>query len=102
MRFFRNWCLQGARHCHSGIGLDGIVPAQPVFDGVKQEKPGDKVEAFEHGTLNAENKDVVVIGGGDTALIACALQSVRKPNRLAVFTGGTVPICPVRSVKCTT
>ena len=29
---------------------------------------GDKVQLFDDGTLNAEGKDVVVIGGGDTAM----------------------------------
>ena len=29
---------------------------------------GDKVELFDNGTLNAEGKNVVVIGGGDTAM----------------------------------
>ena len=29
---------------------------------------GDNVEEFDNGNLNAENKNVVVIGGGDTAM----------------------------------
>ena len=29
---------------------------------------GDKVELFDKGVLNAEGKDIVVIGGGDTAM----------------------------------
>jgi glutamate synthase (NADPH/NADH) small chain len=38
---------------------------------------GDKVELFDRGTLNAEGKDVVVIGGGDTAM-DCVRTSIRQ------------------------
>ena len=38
---------------------------------------GDKVELFENGTLNAEGKDIVVIGGGDTAM-DCVRTSIRQ------------------------
>ena len=38
---------------------------------------GDDVELFDKGILNAEGKDVVVIGGGDTAM-DCVRTSVRQ------------------------
>ena len=38
---------------------------------------GDEVELFDKGILNAEGKDVVVIGGGDTAM-DCVRTSVRQ------------------------
>ena len=38
---------------------------------------GDKVDLFDDGTLNAEGKNVVVIGGGDTAM-DCVRTSVRQ------------------------
>ncbi|HLO77362.1 MAG TPA: NAD(P)-dependent oxidoreductase [Magnetospirillum sp.] len=38
---------------------------------------GDKVAAFEDGTLNAAGKDVVVIGGGDTAM-DCVRTAIRQ------------------------
>jgi len=38
---------------------------------------GDKVELFDKGVLNAEGKDVVVIGGGDTAM-DCVRTSIRQ------------------------
>ena len=38
---------------------------------------GDKVELFDKGILNAEGKDIVVIGGGDTAM-DCVRTSVRQ------------------------
>ena len=38
---------------------------------------GDKVDLFDNGTLNAEGKNVVVIGGGDTAM-DCVRTAVRQ------------------------
>ena len=38
---------------------------------------GDKVELFDKGILNAEGKNIVVIGGGDTAM-DCVRTSIRQ------------------------
>ena len=38
---------------------------------------GDKVKLFDDGTLNAEGKNIVVIGGGDTAM-DCVRTSIRQ------------------------
>ena len=38
---------------------------------------GDKVENFDNGILNAEKKNIVVIGGGDTAM-DCVRTAVRQ------------------------
>ena len=38
---------------------------------------GDKVEQFDNGTLNTNGKNVIVIGGGDTAM-DCVRTSVRQ------------------------
>jgi len=38
---------------------------------------GDKVKLFDDGTLNAEGKNIVVIGGGDTAM-DCVRTAIRQ------------------------
>ena len=38
---------------------------------------GDKVKLFDDGTLNAQGKNVVVIGGGDTAM-DCVRTAIRQ------------------------
>ena len=38
---------------------------------------GDKVENFDNGILNAENKNVIIIGGGDTGM-DCVRTAVRQ------------------------
>ena len=38
---------------------------------------GDSVEAFDNGLLNAKGKNVVVIGGGDTAM-DCVRTAIRQ------------------------
>jgi len=38
---------------------------------------GDEVKLFDNGTLNGENKNVVVVGGGDTAM-DCVRTAIRQ------------------------
>lgn len=60
-----------------GSGLDGIFPAMDYLTASNRKGLGDKVPAFDDGTLDARDRDVVVIGGGDTAM-DCVRTAVRQ------------------------
>ena len=60
-----------------GKDLANIFPAMDFLTASNKKGLGDKVELFENGTLNAEGKNIVVIGGGDTAM-DCVRTSIRQ------------------------
>ncbi|MGI4795323.1 MAG: NAD(P)-dependent oxidoreductase, partial [Janthinobacterium lividum] len=60
-----------------GAGLGGIVAAMDFLTVSNRQGLGDAVPEFDDGSLNAEGKRVVVIGGGDTAM-DCVRTAVRQ------------------------
>jgi glutamate synthase (NADPH/NADH) small chain len=60
-----------------GNDLGNIFSAIEFLTASNKKGLGDKVELFDDGTLNAEGKDIVVIGGGDTAM-DCVRTSIRQ------------------------
>jgi glutamate synthase (NADPH/NADH) small chain len=60
-----------------GFNIKNIFPAMEFLTASNRKGLGDKVEKFDNGMLNAENKDIVVIGGGDTGM-DCVRTAVRQ------------------------
>jgi glutamate synthase (NADPH/NADH) small chain len=60
-----------------GVGADGVVEALDYLTASNRKGFGDDVPAFDEGKLNAEGKNVVVVGGGDTAM-DCVRTAIRQ------------------------
>ncbi|OHT18728.1 NAD(P)-dependent oxidoreductase [Edaphosphingomonas haloaromaticamans] len=60
-----------------GVGSDGVVDALDYLIASNRKSFGDEVPAFEDGSLNAAGRNVVVIGGGDTAM-DCVRTAIRQ------------------------
>ena len=60
-----------------GIGLGNVVAALDYLTASNRKGLGDAVPAFDSGALDAVGKDVVVVGGGDTAM-DCVRTAVRQ------------------------
>ncbi len=60
-----------------GSGLKNIFAAMDFLTASNRKGLGDAVPMFDDGTLNANGKNVVVIGGGDTAM-DCVRTAVRQ------------------------
>ena len=63
-----------------GVGLGDVVPALSYLTASNRKGLGDKVPQYDSGALNAEGKNVVVVGGGDTAM-DCVRTAVRQGAR---------------------
>ena len=60
-----------------GVGLDGVVKALDYLTAENRRELGDEVQGLVDGTLDAAGKNVVVVGGGDTAM-DCVRTAVRQ------------------------
>ena len=60
-----------------GNNLENIFPAMEFLTASNKKGLGDQVELFDRGILNSEGKNVIVIGGGDTAM-DCVRTAVRQ------------------------
>jgi glutamate synthase (NADPH) small chain len=60
-----------------GVGSAGVVEALDYLTASNRKGFGDMVADFDNGALNAADKNVVVIGGGDTAM-DCVRTAVRQ------------------------
>ena len=60
-----------------GVSLKRIVPALDYLIASNKKGLGDDVPEFDSGALNADGKDVAVIGGGDTAM-DCVRTAMRQ------------------------
>ena len=60
-----------------GHDLKNIFPAMDFLTASNRKGLGDNVKNFDNGILNSENKNIVVIGGGDTAM-DCVRTAIRQ------------------------
>lgn len=60
-----------------GKDLKNVFPAMKFLTASNKKGLGDDVPDFDDGTLNAEGKNIIVIGGGDTAM-DCVRTAIRQ------------------------
>src|SRR4051812_21955356 len=60
-----------------GVGATGVVEALDYLTASNRKSFGDTVPEFDSGALDAAGKNVIVVGGGDTAM-DCVRTAVRQ------------------------
>ncbi len=60
-----------------GVGANGVFAAMTYLTASNRKDLGDAVPDFDNGVLNAKGKNIVVIGGGDTAM-DCVRTAIRQ------------------------
>jgi len=65
------------REINLNNNFSNVVPSLEFLIASNKKGLKDKVEDFENGRLNSKNKDVIVVGGGDTAM-DCVRTAVRQ------------------------
>lgn len=60
-----------------GAGNNGVIAALDYLTASNRKGLGDEVPEFDDGALNAVGKNIVVIGGGDTAM-DCVRTAIRQ------------------------
>jgi len=60
-----------------GSNLENIFSAMEFLKASNQKGLGDKVKNFDNGILDAKNKNIIVIGGGDTGM-DCVRTAIRQ------------------------
>ncbi len=60
-----------------GVGATGVFKAMTYLTASNRKSLGDTVADYDSGLLNAAGKNVVVIGGGDTAM-DCVRTAIRQ------------------------
>ncbi len=60
-----------------GKELDNILPAMEFLTASNKKGLGDSVKLFDNGKLNADGKNIIVVGGGDTAM-DCVRTAIRQ------------------------
>ena len=66
-----------AKEINLGESTSNIIPALEYLTASNRKGLGDEVKKFDEGELDAKGKDIVVIGGGDTAM-DCVRTAVRQ------------------------
>ena len=60
-----------------GVGLENVVPALDYLVASNRKGLGDNIPELQTDALDAANKNIVVIGGGDTAM-DCVRTAIRQ------------------------